>query len=152
MHKCLWVCLTLYMYFKCRKVIRCECPCINWTKDEVVWWWRNWTNIKFVLGKWNICISHYEKIEKSLQFLQYASYGKISNYWPPPKFGLWFSECQWKWNICVCHYDKIEKWLQFHKYALYGKIFNYWTHPTQSLGLWFSECQWKWKICISIYE
>ena len=33
--------------------------------------------------KWNINISHYEKLEKWLPFWKYQSYRKISNYQPP---------------------------------------------------------------------
>ena len=37
--------------------------------------------------KWNINVSHYEKIEKWQPFRKYQLYGKISNYWSPLKFG-----------------------------------------------------------------
>ena len=37
--------------------------------------------------KWNISIGHYGKIEKWPPFHKYRSYGKISNYQTPPKFG-----------------------------------------------------------------
>ena len=67
-------------------------------------------NRKLVLG-------HYEKIKQWLPFHKYASYRKISNYWPLQSLGLWFSECLWKWNISIDHYEKIEKWPPFCKCA-----------------------------------
>ena len=91
-----------------------------------MWWWGNWTNWKFAVGKQNISVGHYEKIKKWLLFCKYRSYGKMSNYQPQQSLGLWFSECRLKWNISVSHYEKIEKWLPFHKYWSYGKISNYW--------------------------
>ena len=63
--------------------------------------------------KWNITVSHYEKIEKWLPFHKYQLYRKVLNYQPPQSLGLWFSECRWKWNINVSHYEKLQKWLPF---------------------------------------
>ena len=60
--------------------------------------WKNFkvlTRIKFGLQfsecwwKWNISVSHYEKIEKWPPFHKYWLYGKISNYLYPPK--VWVS-------------------------------------------------------------
>ena len=59
----------------------------------------------FPLGKWNIGISYYEKIEKWLPFHKYASYRKNFKL---PTLGLQFSECQWKQNTGVNHYGKFK--------------------------------------------
>ena len=76
--------------------------------------------------KWNISVSHYEKIKKWPPFHKYQSYGKISNYRTPPQsLYLQFSKCQQKWNISIKHCEKIEKWPPFHKYQSYGKFSNY---------------------------
>ena len=64
MHKC----------SKCRNIIMIECW--NQTKDEVYWWWGNWTNRKFVLGN---DIDYYQK---RLPFCKYTEKFPITD---PPK-------------------------------------------------------------------
>ena len=70
--------------FKHKNIIRLECW--NWTKDEVVWWWGNWTNWNLHLGNRILALDcHFVNMCHAEKF-------QIAD---PLSLVLWFSKC---WN------------------------------------------------------
>ena len=99
--------------FRCRKVITCECPCINILSIEI----SSYLNVETEpRTKW--CGNG--ETEPTENF--HLGNRKMSNYQLLQSLGLQFSECQWKQNIGISHCEKIKKWPPFHKYASYRKI------------------------------
>ena len=110
--------------------------------------WQNFLSLDFQV--WNISISHYKKIEKWLPFLYYRLYGKISNYWPPPKFRSPVFQVSMEMEYQCWPLWKNWKMAAISLILIVRKNFQL---PTpQSLSLHFSECWWKQNISVSHYE